>query len=345
MKGENTELKAAFLKGSKRMIVKDTDDPKPKTGQVIVKVKYCGICGSDLHSYETGATSGIMGHEFSGEIESLGESVHGWRVGDRVTANPNIGCGTCFYCKRGETNQCMRFASIGIIGAPGAFAERVAVRADLLRKLSQGLTFEAGALVEPLAPLVRASKYAVRKDDTIAIIGAGTIGLFALQCSKLAGAKSTYVTEISRTRAEVAGKLGADQVFNPKEVKAEQKIIELTNGLGADVVFECVGKPETIQSAQRIVRKGGKVMIIGECLVDVPTNYAGVFIREIEIKGIYDGSIQDFEEAAQLIEKEKVNVRPLITGKIGLSEIVEKGFEELLKPEKNHIKILVDPQK
>lgn len=310
-----------------------------------MKVKYCGICGSDLHGYDTGVMSGILGHEFSGEIESLGESVKGWEIGDRVTANPNIGCGTCYYCKRGETNQCLRLAALGIINAPGAFAERVAVRADTLIRLPEGISFEAGVLVEPLAPLVRASKYAVRLADTVAVIGAGTIGLFALQCAKLAGARATYVTELSKTRADAAKKLGADRVFNPKEVRAEEEIVKLTKGLGVDVAFECVGRPETIQGAERIVRKGGKVMIIGECLADVPTNYAGVFIRELEIKGIYDGSIQDFEQSAQLIESGKIDVSPIVTDKIGISEIVEKGFEALLKPEKNSIKILVDPQK
>jgi (R,R)-butanediol dehydrogenase/meso-butanediol dehydrogenase/diacetyl reductase len=337
-------LKAAFLKGPKKMIIKDVEDPKTKTGQVVVKVKYCGICGSDLHSYETGVYSGIMGHEFSGEIESIGESVKGWETGDRVTANPNVGCGTCYYCRRGETNQCMKFSSIGIVGIPGAFAERVAVPSHLLRKLSERFSFEAGTLVEPLTPLVRATRYAVRLGDTVVVMGAGIIGLFALQCSKLGGAIGAYVTEISRTRADAARKLGADKVFDPKEVRAVDEIMKLTKGLGADVVFECVGRPETIQDAQRAVRKGGKVMQIGECLVDVPTNYGGVFVRELEIKGIYDGSIQDFDQAAQLIESGKIDVGPLITAKISLSEIVEKGFEELLKPEKNHIKILVDPQ-
>jgi (R,R)-butanediol dehydrogenase/meso-butanediol dehydrogenase/diacetyl reductase len=342
---EVREMKAAFLKGPKKLIVKDTDDPKPKPGYVILKVKYCGICGSDLHGYETGVMSGILGHEFSGEIESVGESVKGWEVGNRVTANPNTGCGVCYYCRRGETNQCMKFTAVGIMNAPGAYAERVAVRADTLIKLGEATSFEAGALVEPLAPLVRATKYAVKLADTVAIIGAGTIGLLALQCARLAGARAIYVTEPSKSRADAAKKLGADHVFNPKEVRAGEETVKLTKGLGVDVAFECVGKPETIQEAERIARKGGKVMIIGECLSDVPTNYAGIFIRELDIKGIYDGSIQDFDDAAHLIESGKIDVDTMVTDKIGLSEIVEKGFEALLKPEKNSIKILVDPQR
>jgi (R,R)-butanediol dehydrogenase/meso-butanediol dehydrogenase/diacetyl reductase len=338
-------MKAAFLKGTKKMIIKDVEDPKPKTDQVVVKVKYCGICGSDLHAYETGGYAGIMGHEFSGEIESIGESVKGWEVGDRVTANPNAGCGSCYYCRRGETNQCMKYTVIGIANAPGAFAERVAVRADLLRKLPESISFEAGALIEPLAPLVRATKYAVRFGDTVLVMGAGPIGLFALQCSRIAGALATYVSEVSKVRAAAARKLGADDVFNPTEVRVEQKMNELTKGLGTDVVLECAGRPETIQGAQRIVKKGGKVMIIGESIADIPTNYTTLFVRELDIKGIYDGSLEDFDHAAQLIARGRVEVALMVTDKIGLSEIVEKGFEELLKPEKNHIKILVDPQR
>jgi (R,R)-butanediol dehydrogenase/meso-butanediol dehydrogenase/diacetyl reductase len=336
-------LKVAYLKGPKKLVVQDVSEPTPKPGQVIVKVKYCGICGSDLHAYETCMYSGIIGHEFSGDIESIGESVKGWKVGDRVTANPNIGCGTCYYCKRGETNLCMKLLTIGET-APGAFAERVPVRADLLRRLNT-MSYEEGALIEPLSTLVRANKYSVKSGDTVLVMGAGTIGLFALQCAKRYGAKRVCVTEVSKLRAQVAKKLGADQVFNPEEVNVGQKMNELSNGIGPDVVLECIGKPETIRGAETIVRKGGIAMIIGVSTVDVPTNYLGMLIHETAVKGIYAYSIQDFEEAAQLIERKQVNTSPIVTDRIGLSEIVERGFEELLKPEKNHIKILVDPLK
>lgn len=334
-------MKAAFLKGPKKIVVQDTADPKLKLGHVIVKVKYCGICGSDLHAYETGMYSGIIGHEFSGDIESIDESVKGWKVGDRVTANPNIGCGTCYYCRRGETNLCMKLSTIGLT-APGAFAEYVPVRADLLRSLNT-MTYENGALIEPLGTLVRATKYSVKPGDTVLVMGAGTIGLFALQCAKKYGARRVYVTEVSRLRIEAAEKLGATEVFNPSEMKINQKMNDLTEGLGPDVVIECIGKNETIRGAQTVVKKGGTVMIVGLSTVDIPTNYMGLSIHETAMKGIYAYSVQDFEEAAQLIERKQVNTSPVITGKIGLSEIVEKGFNELLKPEKNHIKILVDP--
>lgn len=336
-------MKAAFLKGPKKLIVQDTADPKPKPDQVVVKVKCCGICGSDLHAYEFGFASGyIMGHEFSGDIESVGESVKDWKIGDRVTVNPNIACGTCYYCRRGETNLCTKLVIMGF-QSHGAFAERVAVHANRLVKLPSNVSYEEGANVEPLATPLRAVKYALRRGDTALVIGAGPIGLFALQISKRMGAKRIYVTETSPRRTEAARKLGADDVFNPVEVKVVPKMIELTQGLGPDVVFECVGRPETVQNALSIVRKAGKAMIVGQCIALVPTDYNNVFLRETEIKGIYAYSLDDFAEALSLVEKRDIDVSSMITDRIALSEIVEKGFGELLKPEKNHIKILVDP--
>jgi threonine dehydrogenase-like Zn-dependent dehydrogenase len=337
-------MKAAFLKGPKNMIVRDVDEPKPKPDQVIVKVKYCGICGSDLHAYESGIYSGILGHEFSGEVESLGESVKGWKTGDRVTANANIFDGTCYYCKRGETNLCMSLLGIGVT-APGAFAERVPVRHDLLRKLPDGVSFEEGALVEPISTPLRAVRYSVRFADTVLVTGAGPIGLFALECSRIGGATKVHVSEISAGRREAAKKLGADNVYDPTKVRLEREMVQLTGGIGPDVVIETTAKPDVIRSAESMVRKDGIVMIVGLCPVDVPTNYIGVAVHETQIKGIYNYSVEDFDLALKLIEKRQLDVGPIISDKIGLSEIVGKGFEELLKPEEDHIKILVDPQR
>jgi threonine dehydrogenase-like Zn-dependent dehydrogenase len=337
-------MKAAVLKGPRKMIVKDVEEPKPKSDEVIVKVKYAGICGSDLHAYQTGIYSGILGHEFSGDIESIGESVKGWEIGNRVIANANIGDGTCRYCRRGETNLCVALLGIGVT-RPGAFAEKVPVREDLLRKLKDGTSYEAGALVEPLATPLRAVKYSVRFGDNVLVTGAGPIGLFALRCSKLAGAAGVYVTEVSEKRAEAAKRLGADQVFNPSKVRIDKEIVQLTEGFGPDVVLETTAVPEVIRSAEAIVTKGGIVMIIGLCPIDVPTNYIGMAVHETQVKGIYNYSVQDFEHAARIIETKQIDVGQIVSDKIGLGEIVERGFEELLKPGTSHVKILVDPQR
>jgi (R,R)-butanediol dehydrogenase/meso-butanediol dehydrogenase/diacetyl reductase len=329
--------------GSKKLIVKDVPEPMPKPDQVIVKVKYCGICGTDLHIYETG-TFRFMGHEFTGDIESLGESVKGWSVGDRVTANPVTGCGSCYYCEKGDVNLCPKSVGIGTSGAPGAFAERVAVPAISLHRLDV-TPYEEGNFIEPLTAPLRAANYSVEPDDTVLILGAGPQGLLSMLAARVKGAKTVYVSETSRVRAEVAKKLGADIVFNPTEVRVSQRVKELTNGLGPDIVFECAGVPSTIREAQSAVRNGGKIMQVGLCFVDVPTNYLLLSFHEVEIKGITNYTPKDFEESVKLIKSRRVDVRPIPIQKIGLSEIVEKGFEELLKPEKNIVRILVDPQR
>jgi 2-desacetyl-2-hydroxyethyl bacteriochlorophyllide A dehydrogenase len=336
-------LKTAYLKGSKKLVVQDVAEPTAKPGQVIVKVKYCGICGTDLHIYETG-TFRFMGHEFTGDIESLGESVKGWNIGDRVTANPVTGCGSCYFCKKGEVNLCPKAVGIGTSGLPGAFAERVAVPAISLHRLDE-IPYEEGNFIEPLTAPLRATKYSVKPGDTVLVLGAGQIGLLSMLAARVKGAKTVYVSEPSPVRAEAARKLGADIVFNPTDVRVGQKVKDLTNGIGPDVVFECAGVPSTIREAQSTVRNGGKVMLVGLCFVDVPTNYLLLSFHEIEMKGIINYTPEDFGEAAQLIRSRKVDVRPIPMQKIGLSEIVEKGFEELLKPQKNFVRILVDPQR
>lgn len=337
-------MRVAFLKGPRKMILKEVSDPIPKGDEVVVKVKYCGICGSDLHAYETGIYSGVMGHEISGDIESIGESVKGWKIGDRVTPYIVISCGNCYHCKRGETNVCLSQRFLGV-SAPGGFAERVALRADLLQKLSDGTSYEEGALTDVLATALRVVMYSVRSGDTVLIMGAGPIGLLAIQCARRAGASRVYVTQVSQMRAEAAKRLGADDVFNPSQVNINRKMFELTKGVGPDVVIECAGKPETIRNAPMIAKKGGKVMIVGECTVDVPINFVDFSFRETEMKGVWVYAREVFRQAVELIERREVDVGQIISDKIGLSEIVEKGFDALLKPGKNHIKILVDPQR
>lgn len=335
-------MRVAFLKGPKKMILKDAADPTPKADEVVIKVRSCGICGSDLHAYETGIYSGVMGHEISGDIESVGESVRGWKTGDRVIPYIVFSCGTCYHCQRGLPNLCMSVRLLGFT-APGGYAEHVTVRARMLHRLSNGTPYEAGCLADGAAGALRAVKWSVRSGDTVLIMGAGPIGLYAMQIARKAGASKVYVTQGSQMRAEAARKLGADEVFNPANVRINQKMFELTKGIGPDVVIESAGKPETIRNAPMIVRKGGKVVNIGECTVDVPINIVDFTFREAEMKGVFAYTMEDFERAAQLIERKEINVAPIVTDKIGLSEIVEKGFEALLRPDKNHIKILVDP--
>jgi len=338
-------MRAAVLEDVGKIVVKDVPKPSPQE-EVLVKVKYCGICGSDLHAYKTGMYGlGLtMGHEFSGDIVELGSDVKGWNVGDRVIKKPTS-CGECYYCRRGLINLCEKGVEHGLgIFSPGAYAEYVVVPASGLYKLPEELTYGQGTMVEPLSTPVRAVRLSRMKlGDTALVLGAGPLGLLTLQCAKLAGARAVYVTEKAKKRMELAKKLGADEVLNPDEVDIRSRILEVTDNRGTDVVFECVGASGTILEAIRTVRNAGNIVIEGIFDEDVETRFLDIVLNEIGIKGVFAYDDHDFRCAVELIRKKSVDVDSIITNIISLNDIAEKGFEALIKPEKESVKILVAP--
>jgi len=340
-------MKATILEDVGKIVVKDVPKPSPREGEVLVKVKYCGICGSDLHAYKTGIYGlGLtMGHEFSGEVAELGSNVEGWKVGDRVIGKPTS-CGECYYCRRGLINLCEKASEYGGLGifSPGAYAEYVVVSTTALYKLPEEVTYKQGTMVDPLSTPVRAVRLSKMKlGDTALVLGAGPQGLLTLQCAKLAGASAVYVTEKAKKRIELAEKLGADEVLNPDEVDVCSRILEVTDNRGADIVFECVGVPATIVDAVRNVRKAGKIVVEGVFDEDVETRFLDIVLNEIGIKGVFAYDDHDFRYAVELIRKKSVDVDSLITDVIPLNDIAEKGFEALIKPQKESVKILVAP--
>jgi len=339
-------MRAAILEDAGRIVVKEVPKPSPTENEVLVRVKYCGICGSDLHAYKTGMYGlGLtMGHEFSGDRVELGVDVKGWNVGDRVIKKPES-CGECYYCRRGLTNLCEKGVEYGIgIFSPGAYAEYVVVPAGGLYKLPEELTYEQGTMVDPLSTPVRAVRLSKMKlGDTALVLGAGPLGLLTLQCAKLAGANAVYVTEKAKKRMALAKKLGADEVLNPDEVDICSRILEITDNHGSDVVFECVGLPNTMQDAMRTVGNAGKILIEGIFEEDVETRFLDVVLNEIGIKGVWSYDENDFRCAVELIRKKSVDVDSIITDIIPLNDISKKGFEALTKPEKESAKVLVAP--
>lgn len=339
-------MRAAVLEDAGKIVVKDVPKPSPREEEVLVKVKYCGICGSDLHAYKTGMYGlGLtMGHEFSGDIVELGSDVKGWNVDDKVIKKPDS-CGECYYCRRGIINLCEKGVEYGLgIFSPGAYAEYVVVPTGALCKLPEELTYEQGTMVDPLSTPVRAIRLSKMKlGDTALVLGAGPLGLLTLQCAKLAGARAVYVTEKAKKRMALAKKLGADEVLSPDEVDICSRILEVTDNRGPDVVFECVGVPNTIRDAIRTVRNAGKIVIEGIFDEDVETRFLDIVLNEIGIKGVFAYDNHDFRCAVELIRKKSVDVDSIITDIISLNDIAKKGFEALIKPEKESVKILVAP--
>jgi (R,R)-butanediol dehydrogenase/meso-butanediol dehydrogenase/diacetyl reductase len=352
-------MKAAVWYGKKDVRVVDVPEPQaPKPGWVKIEVKWCGICGSDLHEYLagpifipvdaphplTGAKAPlILGHEFSGKIVEVGEGVNNFKGGDRVASDACQVCWECYWCKRMEYSCCEKLGFTGL-AVDGAFAKYVNVPAYTLYHLPDSMTYEQGALVEPLAVGLHAVRRApVIAGDNVVVIGAGTIGLAALQCARVGGAKQVIVLEMAKARKEFAQKLGATVVIDPSEKDPVEEVFRLTNGIGADVTIECVGSEKTGPLSVACTRRRGIAVPVG--IFERPSNlhFNDLVFTEREIKGAlaYTG---DFSPVISMIDDGRLDAETMITGKIGLEDIVAQGFDELVNHKDTNIKIIVSPQ-
>ncbi len=351
-------MKAAVWYGQKDVRVTDVPEPpSPPPGWVKVKVHWCGICGSDLHEYVagpifipvdaphplTGAQAPIiLGHEFSGEIVEVGEGVTGWSVGDRVAPDACQRCGECYLCKRNMYNICDVLAFTGLM-ADGAFAEYVNVPANTLFRIPDNVTMEAAALIEPLAVGAHAVRLAsLDPGDTVVIFGAGPIGLATLQSAVAGGAGRVYVVEVAEGRKKLALQNGATLIIDPNEIDPVERVKELTGGLGADVVFECIGNHLTAPIAIDCARKAGTIIMVGIFEKASSVYMQNVTFTEKKIIGslAYNG---EYDAVVQYLADGRMQAEPLITGKVKLEDIVEKGFEELVNNKENNIKKIVTP--
>jgi len=333
-------LKAAILKQPGKLSVEDVETPKAGPGEVVVKVSYCGICGSDLHSYGYDMAVGvILGHEPCGVIAEIGKDVQGWSVGQRVTPIPYQPCWHCFECIHGRPHLCRNTLILGTQRLPGAYAEYIKVQASQLYATPDEITDEEAALNEPLAVSLHGVLLSgMTAGSNVVVIGAGPIGLFAIQCAKLAGAKNIFVAQRSEPRASMAKNVGADVVINPAEQDFRREVRRLT-GFGADFCFECVGSPEAFQMSTRVLRPGGRVVLLGG---SGPTEIIPMELlrRELEIKGSL-GYWTEYANCLDLLKLRKIKTEGMITKIVPLSDI-QDIFSEMSRV-RNHIKVLVAP--
>ena len=346
-------MKTAVLYAPGDIRVENVSQPALEPGGILIHVKACGICGSDLHLYKMGwpAEAGlVMGHEFSGDVVEVGASVADIRKGERVTVASLLPCGDCQWCRRGQLERCSSTKILGL-QCPGAFAEYVSIPIAVLNRtvfpLPDGMSYEDGATVEPLSVGGDAAMQAEPSaEDTVVILGAGMIGQCSLQAFKAMGVSKVIVSEVSRKRLEVAREMGADVVINAAEEDPVRRVREETSGMGADIVAECAGAPATFQQALDMVRgstfetasPGGKILLVG--IYEQPVQWAPLsFIRKnVRMIGCFAGS---FPRAIDLIQAGKVNTRPLITQEFPLDQARE-AFETQLKADES-IKVLIKP--
>jgi len=342
-------MKAAVLHGPRRLKVEEAPSPKIEPEEVLIKVKACGLCMTDLHMYEWDfpvKTPVILGHEFSGDVVETGKMTTSVSVGDRVAVNPLLSCGACTDCREGRNNLCKTAQAIGGAGntiVDGALAEYVRTPQSNVLKLPENVSYDAGAFVEPLACCVHGVDLSkIRLGDRVAIVGAGTIGLLILQLVKFRGPSLTMVSEMNATRLHTAGTLGADVTVDPMREDLVQKIMDETEGRGADVVIEAVGSPKSIRDSMRIVKRGGRIVVFGVS----PKNSAlevspfEIYFRELEVVGAYALTPSAFYRSASLLASNAVEVVPLITEHLTLEQ-VEEGLHRMKN--KAGLKKIVSP--
>ncbi len=266
--GDGGAMKAAVFQGIHKISVLEVPCPTPSEEQVLVRVKACGVCGTDIHIYEGAKGAAvctpptILGHEFSGEVAAVGAAVRGWAVGDRVAVDPNNICGECHYCMRGQANFCERMIGTGT-NSDGGFAEYCVVHPRQLNRLADTLSFEEGAMAEPVSCCLHGMALTdVKQGDNVLIVGGGGIGQIMLRLCVLAGAASVVVLDTNENTRELSLKGGATCLCNPNDGATERTLLEACPRK-FDRVIECVGTIPSIETAMRYCGKGATLMIFG----------------------------------------------------------------------------------
>ena len=328
----------------------DFPDPVAGDDDVLVRVKACGICGSDVHGF-TGKTGRripplIMGHEAAGIVEGFGKNVSGFEKGDRVCFDSTVYCNKCEACRAGLFNRCDKRQVLGVsvpeFKRHGAFAEYVAVPWWIVSKIPDELSFVHAALLEPASIGTHAANRApISNNDTVVVIGAGTIGLFILQAAKLRGAAKVIAVDINEFRLDIATKLGADKLINPLKSDLSEAILQETEGKGANVTLEAVGYAKTFADAVAITRMGGYVVAIGNLEQKAEFDLQQLVAKEHTFTGSYASS-GEFRDCIELVASGKINVEPLISDVLPLKEGPD-AFDRLLKAEENLLKIVLEP--
>jgi (R,R)-butanediol dehydrogenase/meso-butanediol dehydrogenase/diacetyl reductase len=353
-------MRAARWYGPKDIRVEDVEVPEVKAGEVKIKVEWCGICGSDLHEYMVGPifipvgsvhpvtqeeAPVTMGHEFAGEVVEKADDVDHLEIGDKVTLEPIYSCGVCENCLSGDYNLCEQLGFHGLAGGGGGLAEYTTFKADFVHKLPDGVSTKEGALIEPLAVAVHSLRRAgFKQGETALVTGAGPIGLSTILALKSAGAQKIISVEIAEARKKFALEFGADFVFDPTEVDVVEEVMKLTDGNGLNAAFETTGVQAGFDTAVLSTERGGRIVVTSIWEEPVEFHLNNLVLVEKEIRGtiVYNRGI--FPATISLVEDGRIDAPKMITKEVQLEDVVEEGFEELVKNKDKHIKILVTPE-
>lgn len=346
----NFSMKALTLTAYNQFEFSDAPDPEIADNEVLIAVKACGICGSDIHGMD--GSSGrrippiIMGHEASGEISAVGNSVTNWKPGDRVTFDSTVYCGKCEACRSGQVNLCpdrnVLGVSCGDYRRHGAFAEYVKVPEHILCAIPESVSYEHAAFAEPVSiALHGVNRVPLKEGDSAVVIGAGLIGLLVVQALKAKGAGTVVAVDIDEKRLALAKELGADATLvSNDEVPAKVREI-VGNPDGADVALEVVGFGPTIKLAVESVRKGGSIGCVGNLKAEVPFPLQAIVTRELSVYGSC-ASAGEYDEAVEAVASGAIRVEPLMSAVADLADGAE-WFDRLYKNEEGLLKVILKP--
>ncbi|MBR4831333.1 MAG: alcohol dehydrogenase catalytic domain-containing protein [Butyrivibrio sp.] len=338
-------MKAIVYEGPNKLNYTDVPDVSPAQGEVKLRIKACGICGSDVAGYQ-GLTGRriepmIMGHEFCGEVVECAEGVKELKKGDLVAVYPVNFCGECEMCKKGDVHLCLNKRSYGVLAENGAFAEYLSVPEKCCFKVAPGVSPVIGSLMEPLAVSYRGVGHlGDLTGKSVFLAGTGTIGLLAMVCAKIKGASKIFVSDMDDDRLKVAKDLGADIVINPSKEDPKEVVLANTGGMGVDCAIEAVGIAPTVQQVMSVLRLNGKAVWIGNNRKMIEMNMQEVVTRELTIYGSFLYGYQEFKEVVDLLNQGKLNVQPLISKVVHLDEAITY-FDKLKNHEDNLIKVVV----
>jgi len=342
-------MRAVAMTGVRRLELIDAPEPEPLPGDLKLRVRYCGICGSDLHEYEYGVSgrlggdlSPIMGHECTGEVAALGPGVSGFAVGDLVVVSPGgQPCGRCELCRAGQQERCLMTMGVGY-HRPGGYAEYVCTRANRAIKVGAAAPPDQTAMSEPFSVARHGiSQGRVRPGESVLITGAGPIGALSVIAARQAQAGMIIVSEPARRRRELARALGA-RALDPAEGPVPDQVRELAGGTGVDVAVECAGIAPAMDDCLTSVRYGGRVVVLSLFGEPYPINLLALMVTEKRVIGSYGSGANGIEEAAGLIASGKVDLGPLISARMGLDE-VPATFAAMAADRSLHNKVLICP--
>lgn len=345
-------MKALLLSEVKKLEVVDLPEPSIGLEDLLVSVRACGICGSDIHGFD--GSSGrripplVMGHEAAGVVAAVGANVTRFRVGDRVTFDSTVSCGSCHFCRAGSINLCENRQVLGVscneFRRQGAFAERVTVPQNIAYAIPENLPFEHAAMIEAVSIAVHATNRTPRAlGGSIVVVGSGMIGLLCIQTLKLAGFSKIIAIDLEDEKLALAKQLGATHTINARTSDPVSQVMTWTSGRGADAAMEVVGANKPVQTCFQVVRRGGSVTLVGNLTPTVDLPLQTLVTRELSVYGSC-ASNGEIPQCIEMLASGAIRVEPLITALASLEE-APSWFDRLYAGEKGAMKVIVCPNR